>query len=230
MRKDLKGFTIVELMLASIVFSFVMLAALTGFMQIGRIFYQGVSMTQTQGAAQKIVDDITGNISTSSNVSALNSDNGYKYYCVGNARYTYTYKTGSGGVQAPIQVNLSDTRDYASGNNGGNFGLLRDILPGNSPCATPCYNAAGNCSSPAYVPFRSPTEMLGNDMRLSNFQIAPSAIGNGLYNVAVTLAYGNDNVLANGSSANPQCLGGTRNTQFCAVAALNTSIYEGLHP
>lgn len=228
-RRRAGGFTIVELMLASIVFSLVMVAALTGFMLIGRIFYQGVSLTQTQNTAQKIVDDVTNNISLASSVPPGNRDgdgNGYYYYCVGNVRYTYLVDDKGNPLRKVINLNQPD---YSGGTQTGNFGLLRDVLPGNSPCAPPCWQS--NCKSSNDVAFKNPAEMLAANMRLSSFSISPpTASQPGLYSVNVTLAYGNDTVLNNPYTSSPTCIGGTSHNQFCAVVQLGTSIYRGLHP
>ena len=238
-KPGISGFTIVELMLASMVFSLVMLAALTGFMLVGRIFYQGVTLTQTQNTAQKIVNDISANISTADSTNGvtgpvqsfkIDNANHYTYYCVGQARYTYTYTYDSSGNQIPIQVNSSNKPNYGDGSQGGNFGLLRDILPGSSPCAPPCWKSGSfnNCVS-GDVQFINPVEMLASDMRLSAFNIDPAANQPGLYKMSLTVTYGNDSDLNNPDSAQPACVGGTSHNQFCAVVALNTSIYQGLH-
>ena len=135
------GFTIVELLIATAVFSVVLMTALTGFLQIGRLFYQGVSNTQTQAVTSQIFEDTVGNFQTAANVSPAQSASGYTYYCIGSARYTYNIGK---------KVSLSDSPNHSSPAGGGNFGMLKDVLPGATACATPCDDLGSSpCSAGA---------------------------------------------------------------------------------
>lgn len=90
MRLNKKGFTIVELMIATSVFSFVLLVASTGVVAIGRLYYKGVTSSKTQEAARSIIEDVSrarqftgGNFSFGGTAGSLQS------FCFGQDRYTY---------------------------------------------------------------------------------------------------------------------------------------------
>lgn len=207
-RGKVHGFTIIELLLATTVFSLVMLGALVGFLQTGRLFYKGVSVTQTQATAKQIMDDITSSLNdtTTSRVSSgPQTGNGYSYYCVGGVRYTYNSNPNK-------VLDLAASHDWSAN---ANYGLLRDSITG---CAAPC-----DSSCPAgTVAFNNAVEMLSDRMRLSTFSIGlPS--GN-LFTVNITLAYG-DNASLTGSP--PTCAGSPQDQQFCAVSSLATSASTG---
>ena len=227
------GFTIVELMLATAVFSVTLLIALNGFLQIGRLFYKGVSNTQTQSIARQVLNDLSRNVQLSPEVSAQLSSpasgpGNYHYYCVGSNRYTYTTRSSG---QA-VAVDLNGTQNLSAGDNA-NFGLIRDTLPGSSGCAAPCVS-----SCPA--PFNNPQEMLGNKMRIGKLQICsplsttpgcPSNSPENVYNITVMVIYGDDDTLDySGGPSNPDtasCKGGSTN-QFCSVDTLSTGVYKGI--
>jgi len=222
-RSDQKGFTIIELLIATTVFSIILLTALTGFFEIGRLFFKGVSATNTQNIANQISQDILGNFTTATNVSGPNSGNSYTYYCVGNTRYTYD-------IGYEIDSSASPNHSAPSGASGGNFGVLRDVLPGSSACAAPC-NDQGNAQCPAgTVKFNNPTEMLGDKMRIDSFSIQPgSATAPNYYNLSFVIAYGDDDRLAYTTANDPStvfCAGNSTN-QFCAVSQISTSVYRG---
>src|SRR5581483_9172525 len=57
-----KGFTITELVIATAVFSVVLMLGVVGFVQIGKQFYKGVSVSQTRDIASQIMNAITSDI------------------------------------------------------------------------------------------------------------------------------------------------------------------------
>lgn len=217
------GFTIAELMIATAVFSVVLLVALAGFLDIGHLFYKGVTTTQTGGTANQIFTDLTGNFQTATNVTNAQSANGYTYYCIGNSRYTYNIGQRVTSVAA----------SHASPSSGGNFGLLKDTLAGtNNACATPCddINTGNSCPSGA-VRLNNPTELLGDQMRLEQFSIQPNAgVSLNFYNVSIIIAYGDDSVLNYTTQGDPTtvyCAGKTNIQEFCSVSKLDTGVYRG---
>ena len=141
------GFTIVELLVATAVFSLILMGAVGAFLGIGRLFYKGIVNTQTQTTAKKTLDSITADMQNSSTLTNQATSGGYTYFCAGNVRYTLNFDK---------MVDLANP-DYSPTN--GNFGILRDVLPGSTACAPPCESAP--CASPA-VAFIQPKELLGN--------------------------------------------------------------------
>src|SRR3990172_9120101 len=61
-RKGVGGFTIVELMIATTIFSVILLIVTFGMLQIGRTYYKGITLTKTQNAARSIIDTISQDI------------------------------------------------------------------------------------------------------------------------------------------------------------------------
>ncbi|MGH7157117.1 MAG: PulJ/GspJ family protein, partial [Candidatus Saccharimonadales bacterium] len=120
------GFTIVELLIATSVFSLVLMGALAGFIHAGQIFYKGVSVTQTGADAKQVLDDVSNSINNTGagQIIASPSSSQYSYYCVGNVRYTYN--------SLHTMIDLSVGQSY---NPNGNYGILRDVVSG---CAAPC--------------------------------------------------------------------------------------------
>jgi type II secretory pathway pseudopilin PulG len=219
--KTMSGFTIIELLLATSVFSLVLLGALAGFLRTGNLFYKGISLTQTQAVTKQVLDDVSSNITSSESVEAPNQDptQGYTYYCIGSSRYTYILNN---------EIGAQDS-NYSSPSNGGNYGLLKDTLPNNG-CAQPCA-PGGSCSAP----LTNPVEMLSPNMRLSEFLICSQGNSSSLYTVSITVAYGDSSSLsfpnqstptcASPSFTAPSCQGSTQTQQFCAVTSLSTSVY-----
>lgn len=213
-RAPQQGFTIIELMIATSVFSIILLVALAGFASIGRLFYKGVTINQTQNITNQILSDVTGKIQAAATVSTLQTGNGYQYYCIGGTRYTINLKH---------ELDTSQPEDYSVG---GNFGLVRDQLPGATACAPPC-SASSGCPA-GTLSFVKPVEMLSNRMRLMKLDIA-SANGQ-LYNVSVVVAFGDDDSFANVSDPDQiECQGHGSSQTFCSVNRLSTGVYQGLH-
>lgn len=216
-----RGFTITELMIATTIFSIVLLVALAGFLQIGHTFYKGVSLAQTQQVADQIFQDINGNFQTAANITPPGSVSplGYHYFCVGNIRYTYNLGN---------EISSGATPNHSPS---GNFGILKDSLPGTSACAPPCTDTAplGICNPPnvRLGQYSTPTEMLGDKMRLANLTItnATSQAPN-VYTVDLVVAYGDDDVLDLTVPTAPVCKG-QANVEFCAVSQINTAVYRG---
>lgn len=221
-RVNRQGFTVVELLIATAVFAVVLLVAQASFVEIGHLFYKGVSITQTQDAADHIFQDINGNFQTAANIggSQNSASGGYDYYCVGNTRYTYRINH---------QIDTSATPDHTAS---GNFGLLKDVLNGSgSACAAPCSDTGGSTCPAGAVALKSPVELLGNKMRLEQFNLSQSTTTSSLYNVSIIVAYGEDNTLAYstpGDYSTVSCQGDSNNN-FCAVSRINTSVYKGGH-
>lgn len=56
------GFTIIELMIATTVFSVILLICSYAMLQIGRTYYKGITQSRTQNVARAVLDDISQSI------------------------------------------------------------------------------------------------------------------------------------------------------------------------
>lgn len=240
-----QGFTIVELMVASAVFATVLLVALTGFLQIGRLFYKGISATQTQDATRQVVNDISNNLKATPGTTVVSQNlatptQPYSYFCAGAYRYTYgNYMNGGSQNGKPLQYISSQNVNYdptsTSSSNPPNMGLVKDRVGAGScpaPCASGSTNSATKCPGTTRVGIGSlgtATELLGNGMRIGQLTLTQVPSTN-LYNLNVAVVFG-DYTLLDYSTTPPTCTGGSRDQKFCAVDQLSTSIFEGeLHP
>ena len=200
------GFTVAELMIATSVFSVVLLVGAAAFVQLGRSYYRGVTITQTQETARQIMQSISSNVRLSSTVSSVNSATaGRQYYCVGGHRYSFKL------------FNKVDSSDH---DNSTKFGLLADE-PNGSGC--------GNPFDAPITALVKPSELLGSNMRLLAFSITPISANSTAYSVNITLAFGSDSVLSDPNSANAECQGTGNATQFCAITHLSTVVYQGVN-
>lgn len=88
-KRSESGFTIIELLIATAVFSFVLIVFLSAIIRISELFYKGVNMSNTQEAARNIVQDISDDIQFYQQPPVI----GANYFCVGAHRYSYNLGT-----------------------------------------------------------------------------------------------------------------------------------------
>ena len=210
--KATSGFTVVELTIATAVFAAVLLVGLVSFLGVGKVYYKGVSLTQTQAVAQQILTQLTADIQFAPTIvtAKATGDGSSQFLCLGNIRYTF---------------NLYQKVDLADHDNQSKFGLLRDSLPGSTGCNSPFGDGA--------VSLNNPTELLGNKMRLAKLNLTPAKNAAGgnvtdLWNLDVKVAYGDDDVLTNPGVENVTCDANLTSTQFCSVNSQTTTVSRGL--
>ena len=68
-----KGFTIVELLIATAVFSFILLVVTTGIIRLGNMYYKGVISSRTQESIRNIVSETSSAIQFAQSSKVLNS-------------------------------------------------------------------------------------------------------------------------------------------------------------
>lgn len=226
------GFTIIELLIATAVFSVVLLTVSAAITQIGRLYYKGITSAHTQEVARSVMDDIAQSIQF--NVGAVvgtdstaldNASNGSRAVCVATKHYSYKFgqqvTTGKHGLV--VQEIPSGCTSYIAQN------LDTGTVDGN--------------------------EALGENMRLANLVVEPAGSID-TYRVTVRVVYGDSDLLCNPNShsggkddcssgkgwdeniqADKQALASTRNlscknirtgTQFCAASELSTIVKRRL--
>jgi prepilin-type N-terminal cleavage/methylation domain-containing protein len=211
--KSEAGFTIVELMIATVVFSVILVIASSVMIHVNNLYYKGVTQIKLQdeirglndeltrrlqlntvGPTQVVANDITFNdsIGVSRTISA---------YCIGNVRYSFIKNTQIGSDTAKGQINHVLWRDTAP---------VGQCAPADLRLATPSANG---------------TEMLGQNNWLTEFSISPLSTP---YNIAIAVAYGDQDLL-NFSGAATTCKNGVGD-QFCAYASLATLAEQRLNP
>lgn len=92
---DQSGFTLLELMIATTIFSVILLLCTVGLIQIGKTYYKGSAIVRTQNVARDITDNITQAIQYGSTPPKLEDANGViapsaaNVFCIGRSRYSY---------------------------------------------------------------------------------------------------------------------------------------------
>jgi prepilin-type N-terminal cleavage/methylation domain-containing protein len=210
--QDQKGFTIVELMIASAVFSAVLILISMALLSIGRSFQRGVIASRTQDAARSVANEISESVKLDGKgVIVIQENNGgtTKGYCVGKKRYSYV-----------LTNHLTGEWNPAAGTTG--HALVVDEVVG---CTTSLM--AQDFSGAATVSGR---ELLSQNMRLIDFTI--QNIG-GVYDISVTVAHtgGEDEIESIPDSDGYYfCDADSATSQFCAVSNLRTSVVPRLKP
>lgn len=214
------GFTIIELMFATVVFSAVLLLCLTGIIQIGRVYYKGVTTARTQEAARSLMDEVAQSIQFSADAVTLSSGPAgpdvtpnpadpsvnYRFACIGDRRLSFVIDRR---VTGTVNENEKTTA----------HGAWVDDLNSCSSSGAVAVNLSS--SNPGGTNGR---ELLGDNMRLSKFDI-DCGVGNGLCRVSVGVVYGSQDLIeyVDGSA---KCKGSVTDTQYCAFSELNTLVQK----
>jgi prepilin-type N-terminal cleavage/methylation domain-containing protein len=199
-----KGFTVIELLIATAVFGTVLLVVTIGILQLSRVYYKGITERNTQNAARTIVDMIAqgiqfngGNVTTTPGTPTPGSSYAF---CVGNQQYSFT--TG---------FQVSDS--YVAAQYKTPHALVVRDLPG---CTS---------SSPAQTVTNTTVigrELIPKGMRLSQMQV--TSAGTDVYRISVKIVYGDSDLLSNPNTTNARCQGVRSGTQFCSISDLTTVV------
>lgn len=138
-----KGFTIIELLIATAIFSIVLIIFLTVIIRISEIFYKGVTLTNTQEAARTLIQNISDDIQFTKSNPQLYLDK--NYFCIADHRYVFN---------KGVQVNSGDPDDY---------GIVRETV-------TSCKPTTGASGQPIGA---DAEKLLGPGMQLNDISIQP---------------------------------------------------------
>lgn len=221
-----RGFTLVELLIATTVFSIVLLAASAALVQVGRLYYKGVITSRAQTAARTVMDDVSRTIQFSSgsytpvpsDPDAPSGSPPIQAYCIGNTRYTYVLGMQ---VNNKIPSGIYDSAEYP---NQIRHGLWQDQI-GAEQCGDELPQLQKDNPYEGYASAKEGRELLSNGMRLQNFQVTLLPGQSDVFNVGVTVIYGDDDLL-NDPDNPTSCKGSTVGGQWCAISALNTVVYS----
>jgi len=101
------GFTIVELMIATLVFSVILLVITFGVIRFSADYYRGVNSSTTQNTARGIIDSITQAIQFSGGIPTQPTANSI---CIGNQQLVYNLGTE---ITGPSDVGLNQTTNVS---------------------------------------------------------------------------------------------------------------------
>lgn len=213
-----RGFTIIEFMIATMVFSVILLVVTAAVLYMSRAYQRSLYSSSTQAATSNLVDTVAQSVkfSTTPVLTGGTPGNGSTAtICIGNRQLLYVIGRQLGGsVAATSTRNVVVTRLN-------NNCQLNDII--------------------TTTPAGSPKELLGRGMRLSKFSVVQT---NALYTITARVVYGDDDVLCSdsvaGSCTSPATMtaaqlrnGDVRcrpgiGSEFCAVSELSTTVYRRL--
>ena len=215
-----KGFTIIELMIATTVFAMVLLLCTFAIIKIGNIYYKSTNQAKTQEATRSIMDRITQDIQFGSNGQvnvftnpdhSLKSAGGSYGFCIGNHRYSYypDHQLVTGIPDASLnQTNhafVVDTRDI------------------------PCSSGQDPLNLSSLIDFSGLTEaeeLLPSDSRILPYDSTHSTLlwsdngGTVSWNIGISIVHGGDNGLLPGHLS---CISGDEG-RFCAVSQLSSTV------
>jgi len=240
LRNEEDGFTIIELLIATAVFSLVLLIITYGVIHFTNSYYKGVNTSATQATTQNAIESISQAIEFSRNdgtsVTEVSPQSGSAgqpvpqgsngYLCVGSKEFLFTLgQKYDGGVPG-------------SGSLGTDVGFYE--LP----------QSTASCGWPSTWPNVSDgNELLSKNMRVTNLSVTPVSSALGLWQISLGIAYGDSDLLCNVSKNTAQggCAeGATQNnpsttpfvsgtdvrctdtvgSQFCAVANLSAAVTQ----
>lgn len=208
------GFTIVELMIASAVFSVILLLCTFGLITLGRVYNKGVTISRTQEVTRTVMDDIAQSIQFSGQnpIILSPSPDGINGFCIDSRRYSFR------------------------------LGIRQDVAPNHKVLVSDRANcgagtvplAIGN--NAAVAASQEPREFLAGDMRLARLEVMPVAGASGLYSVRVKVVAGAYDLLTpmphgpnDPAVPTVMCRHEIQGSQFCAAAELSTVVQKRLN-
>ena len=231
------GFTIIELLVATTVFSLILVVALAGVLRVTQLYYKGITAARTQEVSRTLLDEISESIKFSNSIISLpdnpvtgpvidaDETDDTSYFCIGSRRYTYAID-----------------RMLSSDNPDENVKEKRHVLWVDVP---------DRCDGPADLSIEEPSiesfkgrELLGENMRLARLQVIPdNLLGREAYTINISIAYG-DHAEANvvggeeyggalavtpdGNSRTCQSLNSPFVGQFCHVSSTSVLVERRL--
>ncbi len=222
-----KGFTIIELMIATMVFSVIIVLSSLMITNIGNLYNKGINQSRIQGTVRSLTSDLSQQLKLSSNQFTVpigplvvGNQNKVYGYCIGSVRYSYILGSKIGTIPHV---------------------LWRDVNNSQGSC-TPV-----DISSSTLVNSNKGIELMGPNSRLTTFSItADSKSGGSPYALTIKAAYGDDDLLCdekaqpgscsnnvalvNYSSPDVACKGGNiSGRQFCAVAGSTVIVNQRVY-
>lgn len=219
LKQQQKGFTVVEFLIATTVFSFVILICSMAIIHVGRMYYKGVITNRVQDTARLVVDDVAAaiqfgprNVDPALFARTQTTEFGgitVNSLCIGTVRYSYAPNAVLGGSSG--ESNGITTSQHV---------LWRDVY-GSSNCPPLDITQAEPPDS------TNGKELLGRGMRLPEFVVEIPAPGEA-WRIGVRVVYGDDPALFDDGADFSVCRGVLAGGQFCAVSSLNTSVTKRL--
>lgn len=204
------GFTLLELMIASGVFAIILLICTTALLQIGKIYYRGITVAKTQESARSIMDTVSRQLQFNGGKLTANIDpaGGVSAYCIDNTKYSFKLNTQVMDVVAEPSYQ-------------GKHALV--VEDNSTDCSAP---TPLGIDGAAFTLAGNQRELLDQHMRLTEFSINPIGTSS-MYEIKVRVVYGvNDDLEIDPLGNVLRCKSITFGSQFCAMAGLTTKIEQ----
>jgi len=219
-KSNAAGFTIIELLIATLIFSLVLMLITVSVLSFTKSYYQGVNQSNTQTAARAIIDDISQAIQFSGggiNPGLADPGDGSNGFCIGNRRYSFLL-----GWQL---IEVDPTADL----NQSKHALVVDTT---GVCTGSKAQAIHNDGPVAG------TELLPPRMRLAKLNVESTG-SPAVWRVTVRVVYGDNDLLCSpsngadcktGDTTSPlnkpdlSCKVAFAGSQYCAAAELSTVV------
>lgn len=211
-----RGFTIVELMIATTIFTFILLIAVAGFVRMGQLYSKGINQAKVQDNIRNVSDEITRSVQFADGrkITTANNSSDVQQFCIGDVRYT-AYMNEPFDIESGINPATNQT------------GMWSERIAEGSSC----------CPDQACVDVSD--QMLGNNVRVLNLEVVNLDTGvDDVWKVNVRLAYGDDDLLTNyddsgnlipANTTTATCKNGSSSSTFCATAQLDTAAKKRLN-
>lgn len=188
------GFTIVELMIATVVFSIVLLVCMASLIQIGRMFYKGITLTRANEVMRSSIEDITGDLKITGAPTIIH-DGSITKVCTLHHGYYFEqgkmYDGTPGSIGLIRQDDISTTGCQNASLTNSTASQLLDLNMRISDLDFNCSIASHICDVTAYIAY-------GDDELLGGTSAATGTA--------------------------PTCISDLSSSQFCATAQLKTSV------
>lgn len=207
-RRSMAGFTLVELMISTGVFSVVLLICTTAVLVIGQDFNKASIASLTQNTSRNIIDNITRELQYNTGNYRIGFNGGYGVekiaICIGTVRYSYLLDYEL--VDGPFDINKKQSPHVL---------WLDTTLP--DKCEPANVNedtlTGGKELMSLHTRLRAATGL--------NITTAISS-GGTLYNIDVSVIYGDKDVI----TAADKCVSSRSGGAFCGLSELHTAVFR----
>lgn len=226
-----KGFTIIELMISTVIFSIMLVLCLAGIVQVSRAYYKGVTHSRTQESARLLMDEITQAIQLSgSTISYLSPVDGFNIVVTGPEVDSGKVTEGTGVICAGNkQYTYALDRKVSSVEDETNKEIRHAILSEDIKCSDALMASDLNQDISG-----SQRSLLSENMRLTKFSVTrvtpnlnvSTKTGSQLWKVEISIAYGDQDLLSYTDDSGADrviCNPGT-GTEFCSIVELSTIV------
>jgi prepilin-type N-terminal cleavage/methylation domain-containing protein len=224
MSKQQGGFTIIELMIATMVFAVILLGATTALFQLEKMYYRGIITARAQTTSRTVMASISQQLQFSQNVftrapkvTSYADKLEVQGFCIGTTRYSYV-----------INGQVEEGAGYEAANHQIAHGLWRDTISPTAACVPLDLTRANPEQTPAYQasPGSAGSELLQQNMRLGVLDVNCPDDGS-LCKIDLNIIYGDDDLLAP-DAVNPVGCRSTFGDQWCATSHLSTHVFKRL--